>query len=376
MTPLDPTQLDLAARAIAGFGLAGAAMGAPARALDDGSWRALLGRIAVDRTWGLLGTAIAAGHWPVSDTQQAEVLDREAAAAGGMLALDRDLELVADILDGASIPWRLLKGPAAAQHLWADWWLRPYSDLDILVRRDDFAEAFGLLVDDLGAGATTPRSRWGSLGRYGKGTNMTQPSGREIDLHAGILAGPLGVMLPEADLFSGDSTVLVGDRRVACPEPEVVFIHACLHARFSVPGRSIIPLRDVAEGTTGFGNGLDPSRLEELAGRWRCRDAVIGALRRSRDCFDLRGPGPLDGWVRANSGAGVRGRWRERGWWAVSASTHPAAPIGQMLLMPVVLDSWGDRLDYVRSVLLHEGRAPWRARVGRLARRLGGTPPR
>ena len=375
---LDDVQIALAVRSVGAWGLPGAAFGAPDRPLDADSWRRFTGLLGLHRIWGILANAIAAGDWPATDEQYAEAAEREAAFAGAMIALDRTLLEVAEHLERAGINWRLLKGPAAAQHLWANRWLRPYSDIDVLVPGEDFDDAVAELIGGFGAQRTKPDPAPGYESRVGKGTGALLPSGVEVDLHRMIMSGSFGVRIPAGALFADPLAVDLpwaplptsdeagvrspsGVPHIPTLAAEALFVHSCFHAVTTNDARRLVALRDIAEGLAV----VDRDALTALAQGWGCGVAVAQAVRRAVVTFALRRSDPLIAWANA-----YRAPPAERLRWVSYSGRHPSRHLLESSLVVWHLDGWADRLLYVRGLVFRDGRDSDLIRVRRQLQRL------
>ena len=291
----------------------------------------------------------------------------EERAATQVLALDRHLIELAEVFQGGSVPFRVLKGPAHAQSLWARGDLRFYGDIDVAVPGRSFDRAAALIEGHLSGRRHRPDPREGFTARVGKGSTFTLPDGVEVDLHRTLADGPFGASILSDDLFEGSGVVLVGGRGLPTLTRPMMFIHACLHAVTAEKVRSLIPHRDVAEGLEALEVGERAEVLERSAS-WRCQIVVAQAIRSARARFGMqRAPtaaADLVAWAQTYEPSPL-----ERMWVGASTGSFPGRALAETACMVPALRSWSDRALYVRGVVGNDHRPPWRRRVARLGRR-------
>lgn len=141
-----------------------------------------------------------------------------------------DLALLRRLLDGAGIPWAVVKGPAVAHGLYPVPATRTFGDIDLLVAPTDFASAVEALEHD---GHRLSERNWSFLRRVRAGEVLVQlRSGTAVDLHWHLLFGA-----DERERFSIDTAALLG-RSVTFRHDDLVLptldavdtlLHLCLH---------------------------------------------------------------------------------------------------------------------------------------------------
>jgi hypothetical protein len=149
------------------------------------------------------------------------------------------LALVAEAL--VTVQWATLKGPVLDEHLYPRPGLRPYSDLDVLVRPTEVQAALGALE---GAGAVlidrnlplAQAQRRGELG-------VRLPGGTVLDLHWHLVNDPrarVSFALPSADVALARSidVRLVGVSTQRLDAADTV-VHLAVHAMTSGADRAI-----------------------------------------------------------------------------------------------------------------------------------------
>jgi hypothetical protein len=359
-----PAQAEGAAVAVAGVGLDGTTYGPPTEPLSPSRWRELQRVVAVERLWFLLADAVAT-RWPATDEQIDEVVHAEERAATQVLALDRRLIELAGLLDERSVPYRVLKGPAHAERLWRRGDLRFHGDIDLVVAGTAFDDAVQLVERQLSGRRHRPDPRAGFTAQVGKGTTLTLPDGVEVDLHRTLADGPFGASIFTDDLFARGDEVRVGPSRIPTLSRPEMFIHACLHVLASAGRRTLIPLRDVAEGLARL-DGREAAEVIERSERWRCDAVVARSIGAARATFRLDGADPND---LARWAVMHRARPRERAWLLTTTGSFPGRPALATVAMVPALRTWRDRAVFVRGVVAGDQRAPVSRRFGRLLRR-------
>src|SRR5262245_53045699 len=109
----------------------------------DAGW--LLDQLSRQRLTGLAVEAVEAGELVLEPAATDELFERHDEQMALDLRLERMLCEAADVLDGASIEYRALKGPVLAHTVYRDPALRSFGDVDVLVRDRDFDAAIDAL---------------------------------------------------------------------------------------------------------------------------------------------------------------------------------------------------------------------------------------
>lgn len=235
---------------------------APARLLATAS--------AYHRVSGFVRPVAAAT--PGAHPRLAAALDRaQAGAVGRHLGALVELPVVRRVLDGAGIPWLVMKGPVLAETVYPTVDLRPYQDLDVLVPGERLREAIEGLED---AGAELIDRNWALFVEREVGeVHLVLPSGSLCDLHWHVLHDRherAAFRLPTRDLLERSRRVALGGLEVPTLDPVDTLHHLAVHACLSGAER-LIWLEDV----TLVLRVLRPD-LDELVAR--CRAAGTGLL--------------------------------------------------------------------------------------------------
>jgi hypothetical protein len=262
---------------IAAHGLPGSLAELPRSPLSGHAWHELLFRARGARLSGLLTHAVTVGALPATDVQAAQVRDLNTRVMASAISLEAMLLQVAEVLDGAGIPFRVLKGPAVAHLDYPDPAVRDFGDVDLLVPPQDLDRTIAELVER-GCARRFPEPRPGFDRRFTKSVSVVTPEGQEIDLHRTLAPGPFGLRIRVQELWETPTTpFMLGGRRLTALGPEERLVHACYHAVLGdVPPR-LVPQRDIAQMLL-YGS-VDPTRVRELAGAWGGEPVIAHAVR-------------------------------------------------------------------------------------------------
>jgi hypothetical protein len=269
---------------------------APSTPLADDTWRQFCGEAVAHRLTGLLLASVECGDFPTTDAQYETLLSTHVDAMHLALLLESELMEVDRHLSETPIEYRVLKGPAYAHVAYPDPSLRPFGDIDVLVRGDDFKAATSVL-EGLGAVRPSPELNRGFDRRFGKGAMFIMPSGLELDLHRTFVFGPFGFRMVPDDLFATSEEFLLGGRRLSALGAEERFLHACYHAALGSPTPRLLTVRDVAQ--TLLHARLDDVRVLQLSARWEGHAVVASAVNLAWETLELSVEAPLSEWARA-----------------------------------------------------------------------------
>ncbi len=165
---------------------------------------------------------------------------------GRTMAMTRELTQALASLADAGIPAITFKGPTLAVSVYGDLGLRPFGDLDILVRPDDFEAALALLSE---AGYRPQRPfPWECHLVHGE-------RGTCLDLHAALSHDGIPYGLDFDQLEARAARIELDDIAVACPDAEDLLLLLCVHLAKDMwdvrsgfaPNVRLIKLADIAE---------------------------------------------------------------------------------------------------------------------------------
>lgn len=205
-------------------------------------------------------------------------------AAQRAAASQETLRQLADGLNAADVPFLLLKGSVLAELIYQDPSIRPFYDVDIVVRRESLATAEALMGawnyhmagvgTLLGSRGSTPEARKRAEAiarstylRMFHNLSYAPSRGdarRPIELHWNIV--PRGrLRLREAELWERTMAVTVAGITVRTLDPDATLIHLAVHALEAwFHGFKLLHLYDVAWTATRW--------QDRFRGLWRLAD--------------------------------------------------------------------------------------------------------
>jgi hypothetical protein len=165
------------------------------------------------------------------------------------LALDALAARTSTLLTGAEIPHLLIKGPATARWLYPNQPnVRPYTDVDILVRVDRFDDAQAVL-DNNGYHAKLSGLRAGEGCWHEAGWRPDNVDRLAVDLHRS--SAGVGRAAAYFDLLAASAESLnVAGRSISIPSEVATALIVALHAAH--PGRAHKPLVDIRRANDLF----------------------------------------------------------------------------------------------------------------------------
>lgn len=271
-------RIERAIRLIASWGLdGGGGDGDPLRFVDREEWGELLARIRFERINGLAVGAAAGGGLDLTDEQAGELLKLHRAGMVWCLHAEQKLLRLADAFDAEGIGFAVLKGPALAHTVYEEPCLRPFGDLDLLVRSRDYDRSAALLAR-LGHVRRRPEPRPGWEARFGKASVHVDPDdGIEVDLHRTLVLGPFGQWIDGDELMDHRAIFPLGGRDLPRLDDTGMLLNVALHASLGWTVPRIAPIRDTAELDA---NGVvDVSRLTVWTREWH----LAAVIRRASD---------------------------------------------------------------------------------------------
>jgi hypothetical protein len=161
--------------------------------------------------------------------------DRQRAQLHATLAMAAELRRVMGALAAGGIEALAYKGPALAMRAYGDLSLRPFDDLDLLVRPDDVPRALGVLAAagyDCAIGLSAAQERWFRRvdGDY---PLVHRQTGTLVELHARVSSLRFGIAIDTDDLIRRSQTVRVGGGAVRTLGDDdlllVLFVHGAKH---------------------------------------------------------------------------------------------------------------------------------------------------
>ncbi|HET8643283.1 MAG TPA: nucleotidyltransferase family protein [Pseudonocardiaceae bacterium] len=334
--------------AVAGYRLPGAGRRFPAEPLDELAWARVLAAAEDYRVTGLLQAAVCDGALPATAAQARQARAVHRGVLMRVMALERALIGVVELLAGAGIESRVLKGAAVAHLDYADPALRSYVDIDVLVRAEDVDRAVPVL-SAAGFCRTLAQPRPGFDRRFDKGMTLIPPAGYELDLHRTLVLGPWGRLVDLDRLWDGGQRFHLAGHPLRALSPLNRFLHACYHAALGNWPLRLGSLRDIAEMLSRTAVSADSIR--RLAADWRVEAIVAAAVADSGRLLGITPPAERSCWAQLSSWAQryVPTR-REESWLALH--THTGKTFSAQALATLPMLRWRDKAAYVRALAL------------------------
>lgn len=279
---------------VAATGLPGSMLEMPGHPLEAAEWSELVEGVIAERLAGLLLEAVESGSLPATDSQRESVIDLHVQSMATVLLLERCLLATVEALGEAGIPSLVLKGSAVAHLDYSNPSLRPFADVDILVRSQHFDMAVETLTS-LGCARQYPEPRRSFDRRFGKGTSFTTPSGLELDLHRTFVMGPYGLSIDLEQLWEDPQAFTLGGQQLHGLSAEKRLLHACYHSTLGDVPPKLMPRRDIAEMLL-YGDA-DTDRVLELARAWRAEAVLAHAVRSAWQTLSIADSLRLSSWA-------------------------------------------------------------------------------
>lgn len=296
--------------------------------------------------------SLASNSVPESVTEKAALLAREVRATTMSRALV--INDLLSLMERAGLRTILLKGPATGVTAYGDASLRSFSDIDLLIRRDDLATARTLLLDH-GYSATYELRDETRLVDAGHALEL---SGRlmKAELHHSLMSHYLRVPFDADETWNRSRPIACAGREVRALDIQTEFVFLCAHgAKHS--WASFRWICDVAQLLVMLSSS-DAAGIAELASRLHAMKILALGLELTRSTFDVELPIELDTIRRKYSVGpiasavlermGVHGDPRPSARW--TARLHPAMP--QLLFWARSRERLRDRIGSFASLAL------------------------
>lgn len=278
---------------VAGHRLTGASRPEPTEPLSDDMWTSVLDGAVTHRLMGQLWSAIDSRTFPATEIQAAQARAQYISSLLWVLTLENELAGLADLLTGAAIDFRVLKGAAVAHLDYPDPALRSFIDLDLLVRAADFDRTVNACLEG-GFVRRLEQPRPGFDRRFDKGTTLVAPAGYELDLHRTFVLGPWGLRVDLDDLWDGGQEFAVAGRSLRALSPVNRLMHACYHAALGDWPLRLASLRDVAEMIQ---DEHVAQAARARAQRWGAEAVVASAIADASRLLGLPATTPVPAWA-------------------------------------------------------------------------------
>jgi len=165
------------------------------------------------------------------------------------------------------LPVIALKGLSLAKNIYGDIALRPMSDIDLLVKKEDLVRASRILLT-LGYEQDFPA--WeNALKIFHHLPPFTNKNGAMIELHWNIVTPDNPIKVDLDGLWERACLIKVDNVEVRAFSPEDLFLHLCIHACVHLQtGIDLIPFCDMAGLIKTSADKIDWQIVMERAARW------------------------------------------------------------------------------------------------------------
>lgn len=219
---------------------------------------------------------------------------RREAIANGLYHLQA-LEELATLFEAHDIPFILLKGEALSKTCYPVEGLRPYDDIDLLIREDSY-EAAKAVLTAVGFRLRYPHLEFEKRKLFGEVEFDRQgPRALTVDLHWDTLmvSWRPPSLLSETLAWDCPDRIQVGRRIVPVLGGETLLLYLCVHYAFHHVFDGLILLCDLFLALRRNGNPIDWDRLLQMAGYHQCRQAVYYALTCVQSLLGAQVPTPV-----------------------------------------------------------------------------------
>ena len=331
------------ARAVAGAGL-GSRLPLPDEPVPDPDFEELLGIVGHHRLVGALAELAHAGSFPVTERQLQSLTSHHTDWVRLAIEVERVLLRVDECFSDGGIDFRVLKGAALSHLVYDDPSWRIFTDLDLLVRSDQFDEAVRLARSELGGRQVVPELRPGFDREFGKEA-LIQVGRVELDIHRTFVSGPFGLTIGLDELFGSETPFEVGGRVLPALGALPLFMHACYNLALGDYPVRLCAMRDLL--AIRARSNLDTDAITALAHSWRCTGVVQRAAQLTVDTVGLDSSHSLSGLAQLTTPS--REQWLLRSYFSPARSyTRPLASLA-------VIRGTGARYRYAKALLAPSG---------------------
>jgi hypothetical protein len=217
-----------------------------AKEIKPDAWPRFLAEVRRQRLTGLALHAVEEGLVALTAEQADQLITAQRELMLHALQLERHLLMASRSLEAAGVEAVVLKGTALAQGVYPNPSLRPFGDIDLLVRNSQWGDALETLAL-AGFRRRYREPRPGFTSRFGHAALLTNDQNVEIDLHRTLVAGPFGEWISADELFDRTARFPLGGVDLRRLDDTAALAHACVHASLGFRPPLLVPVRDVAQ---------------------------------------------------------------------------------------------------------------------------------
>ena len=227
-----------------------------------------------------VGYALKSRH---SETIPASVRGRFARHLTNNLArqilLERELVLLLKRFETERVPVLLLKGPVLAEMVYSHPALRPFFDLDLLIKPDDLVQADQLLLK-LGYSRRADAHSWSFNVAYDWETLYEGSFGVQVDLHWGLVTDPRYSWnhLEALGVWERAVQIRVAGEKTLGLSPDDLLLYLALHLAIHHGLVGLLWYWDLALLLKRHEKSLDWQAVVDRASGWKVESALFFAL--------------------------------------------------------------------------------------------------
>lgn len=231
----------------------------------------------------------------IPDWVQSEWEAQRRHAVANHLYHSQALEELARLFETRDIPFILLKGEALSKRCYPAEGLRPYNDIDILIRQNAY-EAAKAALTSVGFQPRYPHLESEKRELFGEiEFDRHGPRILTVDLHWDTLMASWRPpsLLGETLAWDCPDRIQVGRQIVSVLGGEVLLLFLCVHFTFHHVFDGLILLCDLFLALGRDGNRTDWDRFLQMAHRYQCRQAAYYALTCAQSLLGAHVPTPV-----------------------------------------------------------------------------------
>ena len=290
MSPARPLTAKDRAWLVAGLRALGQGRPSPS-APADLDWPAVIDAAEAEDVLPALAHTLAGAGWTgVRPSARRRLADGLAAGRARHLLMTRELGLILRRCAADGIEVMVLKGPVLAERVYPDPALRPFSDLDLLVRPADRFRTDEVLRA-LGHRRVADEHSWDFDVAYDGATLYETPGSVRVDLHWALLTEPRFVWNGDvAEIWERSVAIAVAGEGARGLGREDLVLYLATHLAVHHTLAGLLRYWDVALLLEREGDTLDWRALLGRAARWRVRHALFFVLLGARSLFEAPMP--------------------------------------------------------------------------------------
>jgi len=212
-----------------------------------------------------------------------------------ILQYENLLKNIADSLHQNGIPFIIIKGPTIAYELYDPVEVRPYGDLDLLIRSQNYNRVKSILLRqgfELADPANEAHRRqyWNSVDFY-----HTKNRNIAVDLHWDTLMTSWGRnFFTDQDIWGNVRQLKFLQIYLPVLDPKILILHLCLHMAFHHQFGKLQTLCDLDLAIKKFETDIDWEQLLQIVSKMNIWKAVMYSMRLAKTLFETKLPKPIE----------------------------------------------------------------------------------